>query len=191
MIDISTPITVSFTAAFNAFNLVWSKKTCTAEKAFEQIRKDTIKTDNPKILYASVGNAEVIALFQRRYEEQVGLHAELPKIGRIVISRMSDATIDALLEQELLPKEFKTSLHANLGKIKSTCSKLKIPLEVSFWPKLPTFHGFIYGNKAYIGQWIVGPFGYLSHDTHLHTLSGKKNARTINELISATFSIQP
>jgi hypothetical protein len=190
MPEISIPITLttSATAIAKALTIVLGQKTCTAEEAIEEIRKDSIKTDNPKILYASIGTAEVTVLLARRYAEQILSHSDLPRISRIEVARLSDNTIYSLLEQELLPKEFQVRLRANLDRLMSLCVEYNIPYEEYTWPKLPIFHGFIYGSKGYIGRWTVGNTGRLSHDTQLHKLTVKKHADSINALRNAVFS---
>ncbi|MGY6278232.1 hypothetical protein [Methylomonas sp. MgM2] len=187
MTEISFPVTVTATAIAKALASLWSQQTCTAEEAFEEIRIDAIKTDSPKILYASLGTAEVTVLLARRYMEQTLKNAELPKFGRVVVARMSDITIEAMLEHELLPKEFKARLDSNLGTLKSLCTQHNVPFEEHTWAKLPLFHGFIYGKMAYIGRWTVGTTGLLSHDSPLHRLSGRKYSNTITVLTSAAF----
>ena len=154
MADISVPILVPATAIAKALADLWPEKALTAEEAFEAIRKAAIKSSEPKPLYASIGTAEVTVLLARRYLRM----QTFPASRRLLSTECRNRKTMALRHKVCFQSKFKTRPKGNLGKLKSLARERNLGYEERFWPKLPLFHGFIYGDDAFVGRWTVDEF---------------------------------
>lgn len=182
MVDIPLQFVFNPKALLEAFSELTGNRAISAERAFEKIKDTASRAKNPVTIYIGMGSGEVAALLKRRFGEAEQQEKPKPRIKSIRIVRMSDPTIDSLLERDLIAKDFKERLASNLNTIKKLCKAERIEYQLYEWPRFPQFHGFICGDQAYIGKWTVNENGYFCHDTMLFPLTAKKNPEVIEAL---------
>jgi uncharacterized protein YnzC (UPF0291/DUF896 family) len=162
----------------NLLNRMRGKEAITPEKALNEIHELAKRNKEKKILYASIGTAEVTVLMRRWYAEQTS-SSIYPRFESIELIRMSDNVIETLTLQGLITLGFRERLSSNIQTIKEMCNEQDITFIERSWPKLPVFHGYLYGENAFVAPWIIDRKGFLAHHTLLQRLSKDKHLQEI------------
>lgn len=121
-------------------------------------------------LFVSVGEADYLAQWLGRlYQEPRQAGSREPRISKLIIKRLSDPVISRLQEADVLRQGFGEGLRANLQTLRSIPGIIRnrVEIEERLWNRLPSFHGYLFGDSVLVGPWAVDEAGYLHVQTPL------------------------
>lgn len=136
-------------------------------------------------LYVSIGEGDLTASWlSRLYEDVPG-----PQLGGVVVLRVREDTITALEMRGDLVRGFGKRVRQNLETLEDLLGGRGITLAVRESERLPPFHGYLYGDHFFRGEWWKGEPHYHVRTTVKH-LQRATAAQAFNEAI-AVFTKAP
>lgn len=139
-------------------------------------------------LYISIGEGESLNDWIIRIcEEAKSNRISKPQIRTINIRMLSQDLCKSLENNGYLSKGYCTLMKNNINKFTKNplLKEYKINVNITYWSKLPSFHGFIYGKNCFVGSWTVNDNGLLHVRTPLNEFTAEDYPDKYEELLKA------
>lgn len=166
----------------------FSKIRFSSDDFYKELTTLIINSKYKDDLYVSIGEGESLNDWIIRIcEEAKSNRISKPQIRTINIRMLSPELCKSLENNGYLSKGYCSRMKNNINKfIKNPLLKeYEINVNITYWNKLPPFHGFIYGKNCFIGSWTVNNNGLLHVRTFLNEFTAEENPDKYDELLKA------
>lgn len=138
-----------------------------------RISKLVRKTLAPQPLLGIVGRADFAAAWLPRLVQQMVEERLDPTmhLSNVELARLSPRLIREFQRQKVLTDNFGKVLEHNLVAIAECLSPHDVPLSIRELDEVPSYHGWVFGEVAYVAKWSQDPLGRLHVQTKLNPCS--------------------
>ena len=157
-----------------------------SDEFYTELTKIITTSEYKSELLISIGEGESLNdWLMRVFEESKSGRINYPQISNIHIKMLSPDLCNTLESNNCLSKGFSKRMNENIDKFinNSNLKELGIGIRISYWDKLPSFHGFIYDKRCFVNSWEVNRNNVLHVRTPLKEFTAKEHSNEYNAII--------